>query len=57
MKDAAAVSLGVETWALDNERRTCWAYEIEQCMDASTVSFLDPTVKGVRGLIVIWFEF
>ena len=47
MKDAAAVSSSVET------RATCWAYEIEQCMDASTVSFLDPAAKGVRGLIVI----
>ena len=62
MKDAAALSLSIETWALDNECRTCWAYEIEQCMDASAVSFLDATVKGARdattdGLIVIWFDF
>ena len=62
MKDVAAISLSVKTWALDNECRTCWATEIEQCMNATTVSFLDPTAKGVRdattdGLIVIWFDF
>ena len=62
VKDAAAVSLSVETWALDNECQTYWAFEIKQCMDAKMVSFLDPTAKGVRnaakdGLIVIWFDF
>ena len=62
MKDAVAVSLSVETWALDNECQTYWASEIKQCMDAKMVSFLDPTVKGVRdartdSLIVIWFDF
>ena len=62
MKDAAAVSLSVETWALENECWTCWATKIEQCMDATMVNFLDPTAKGVRdattdGLIVIWFDF
>ena len=62
VKDAAVLSLSVETWALDNECQTYWASEIKQCMDAKMVSFLDPTVKGVRdartdSLIVIWFDF
>ena len=62
MKDATAMSLSVETWALDNECQTWWASEIEQCMDATTVNFLDLTVKEVTnstkdGLIVIWFDF
>ena len=62
VKVAAAVSLSVETWALDNECRTWWASEIEQCMDATTVSFLYLIVKGVTnttkdGLIVIWSDF
>ena len=62
MKVAAAVSLSVETWALDNECQTWWASEIEQCMDATTVNFLDLTVKEVTnstkdGLIVIWSDF